>query len=484
MNDADIDIEILSINHDSDKGDILCYIYADNNLLDAVTLTEDLYEPAVTTLPSFPDQIIQIVAKDLVHGQPIGTIQFRLGLLLESQSAISLPMNSTIIECIPYEITKPFIQLKWYSKENMNKNTEISLEKNEENDMFKAMQSELEVEKWKNKGLKQMREEMTSSEMARISAMQKLQSIVDEYEKEISLLKKQMGYNPYDQILKQEKQIEEEYINALTEWKNKEKEYIENIALLEEEKYNQDTEISKLKSEGKLAKLELESLKSILAVEKIKNDYNTQEELLITIKALEDEIEEKQRELEINKKITDEALQQLSYFQVHNTFLRSHIESIEDKMQDMVKEKAPDIGKLVEHYLEGMSIPVKAVQVTENIFRIDNETIHLFIEKDELMAQQGEKKMTFVEWAQNLKSKNNHKRSKSEDTMAIGKETCNSLEACLDIVPEAEAEIEEEPQKRTTTPVRAPVYNKVIKRSPSGKIARNYSPILSKKKGK
>ena len=112
MNDADIDIEILSINHDSDKGDILCYIYADNNLLDAVTLTEDLYEPAVTTLPSFPDQIIQIVAKDLVHGQPIGTIQFRLGLLLESQSAISLPMNSTIIECIPYEITKPFIQLK------------------------------------------------------------------------------------------------------------------------------------------------------------------------------------------------------------------------------------------------------------------------------------------------------------------------------------------------------------------------------------
>ena len=29
----------------------------------------------------------------------------------------------------------------------MNKNTEISLEKNEENDMFKAMQSELEVEK-------------------------------------------------------------------------------------------------------------------------------------------------------------------------------------------------------------------------------------------------------------------------------------------------------------------------------------------------
>ena len=112
MSDIEIDIEILSITRDGAKGDILCYIYTDNNLLDAVTLTEDLYEPAITNLPSSPDQIIQIIAKDLLNGQSIGTIQFRLGLLLESQDAISLPMNSELIEYIPNELAKPFISFK------------------------------------------------------------------------------------------------------------------------------------------------------------------------------------------------------------------------------------------------------------------------------------------------------------------------------------------------------------------------------------
>ena len=37
MSDIEIDIEILSITRDGAKGDILCYIYTDNNLLDAVT---------------------------------------------------------------------------------------------------------------------------------------------------------------------------------------------------------------------------------------------------------------------------------------------------------------------------------------------------------------------------------------------------------------------------------------------------------------
>ena len=54
----------------------------------------------------------------------------------------------------------------------------------------------------------------------------------------------------------------------------------------------------------------------------------------------------------------------------------------------------------------------------------------------------------------------------------------------LDVVPEVENDYEEEPPKKITTPVKSIVYNKGIKKSPSGKIIRNYSPILSKKKGK
>ncbi|OMJ88365.1 hypothetical protein SteCoe_9681 [Stentor coeruleus] len=484
MNDKEIDVEILSIVHNSTKGDILCYIYADNNLLDAVTLTEDVYEPAITTLPSYPDQVIQIIAKDLLRSQPIGTVQFNLGLLLESSEPVILPMNSTLIEFIPVEISKPYIQLKWYSKDIVPKHSENFLDKTEDNDVYKAMQSELEIEKWKNKGLKQLREEMNMSEMARVTAVQKLQTVVEEYEKEISSLKKQIGFNPYEQILTQQKQVEEEFFSAVNEWKNKEKEYIENITLLEEEKYQQDLEISKLKAENHLSKLELETTKNLLKVEKLKKEQTTQEELALKIKVLEENIEEKQRELEINKKITNEALEQLSHFQVHNTFLRSHIEAIEEKLQEFIKESPPDIARLVQHHLDALDMPVKSTQVTENIFKIENETLHLYFDKNELMAQQGGKTTTFIDWVQKFKWKNKatHKRSKSEDAKVPQKELSTPIEAKLDIVPEVEIEHEEEPQKKSTTPVKTAPSIKILKKSPSGKIIRNYSPILSKKK--
>lgn len=483
MIESEIDVEILTIIHDSEKGDILCYIYSDNNLLDAVTLTEDLYEPAVTTLQSGPDQVIQIVAKDLLRSQPIGTIQFRLGLLLASPDFITLPMNTPMIEKVPREISKPYIQLKWYPKsQKIEKNSEFQ----EENNAFKSMQSELEVEKWKNRGLKQLREEVNASEMARVMAMQKLQGIVQEYELEITSLKKQIGFNPYDQLVRQQRQVEEEYIQSVSDWNLKEKEYIESISQLEEEKHCQDIEISRLKSEGMLVKLELETCKNMLKIEKIKKDNNSQDELESKIKLLEDEIEEKQRELEINKKITSEALDQLSHFQMHNTFLRGHIEAIEDQMQGFLNEPAPDIGKIVQDHLEALAIPGKFYQITENIFKINNETLHLFFDKGELMAQHGGKTIPFEKWLENSQAKNEsmHKRSKSEDPKICNKEFSNGIEVTLDVVPEEADDHEEEPRKKPVTPVKFAAGNKAIRKSPSGKLIRSYSPILHKKKSK
>jgi hypothetical protein len=482
MTDKEIDVEILSISHDNSKGDILCYIYADNNLLDAVTLTEDLYEPAVTTLQSVSDQVIQIVAKDLLRSQPIGTVQFRLGLLLESKNTMTLPMSTNLVDSIPDEVTKPYINLKWYPKDSSSKN-QLFYEPSDNNEVLKSMQNELEIEKWKNSGLKQLREEINSSEIARLTAMHKLQGIVDDYEKEIQVLKKQIGLSTYEQVVLQQKQAEEEYLKIVNEWKNKEKDYIENISMLEEEKLNKDIEISKLKAEGQLIKLELEACKNVLKLEKIKKDQNSEEELLLKIKILEDEIEEKQRELEINKKITNEALEQLSHFQVHNTFLRSHIESIEHKMQNLTQETSEEISQLVQYHLEAMSIPIKAIQVTENIFKIGNETIHLFFDKNELMVQQGGKTLLFVDWLQRNQWKTfaNHKRSKSEENKNPCKETNGSLDPCLDTVLEVENEHEDEPAKKNYTPVKNSAAVKV-KKSPSGKIIRSYSPILSKKK--
>jgi hypothetical protein len=484
MSENEIDVEILSIVHDSVKGDVLCYIYSDCNLIDAVTLTEDLYEPAVTTIPSCPEQTIQIIAKDLLRSQQIGTVTFSLGLLLSHTEPINLPMNLATIESLPTEVQKPFIRIQWFSKDQMKTPKDLQVDLKPDSEALKAVQSELEIEKWKNKGLKQLREEMNSSEMARVSAMQKLQSVVEEYEQEINLLKKQIGYNPYEQMITQQKQFEKEFYTAINEWKTKEKSYIDNISILEEEKYSQDLEISKLRAEGQITQLELETCKNLLKVEKIKKEQATQEELQLKIKMLEEEIEEKQKELEINKKITNEALEQLSHFQVHNTFLRSHIEAIEEKLQEFLKESPPDIEKLVQHHLRSLDLDLSIVQVTENIFKIDNETLHLFFEKTELMVQQAGKTNTFVSWLDKFNWKNNcHKRSKSEDVKINTKEIQGSPEAALDVVLEEEVEHDEEPLKKQKTPVK-PQNGKTLKKSPSGKILRNYSPILSKKKGK
>lgn len=484
MSENEIDVEILSIVHDSTKGDILCYIYSDNNLIDAVTITEDLYEPAVTTISSAPDQTIQIIAKDLLRSQQIGIVSFPLSLLLTQNIPISLPMNSSFIETLPSDPQKPFIRIQWFNKDISNRSKEPIFDNKNENEALKSAQAELEIEKWKNKGLKQLREEMNSSELARVSAMQKLQSIVEEYELEINLLKKQLGYNPYEQIANQQKIFEEEFFCAINEWKSKEKNYIDSIAVLEEEKYSQDLEISKLRAEGQTAKVELETCKNLLKIEKIKKEGSSQDELLIKIKLLEDEIEEKQRELEINKKITNEALEQLSNFQVHNTFLRSHIEVIEEKLQDYLKDSPPDIEKLIHHHLQALGISLTVQKVTENIYKIENETLHLFFERAELMVQQGGKTSSFVEWVQKYEWKNSlsHKRSKSEDVKVQSKESCTHNEAILDIVPEESLEQEEEPTKRQKTPNKQQAPSKNIKKSPSNKILRNYSPILSKKK--
>ena len=132
-----------------------------------------------------------------------------------------------------------------------------------------------------------------------------------------------------------------------------------------------------------------------------------------------------------------------------------------------------------------MNLNLSVIQVTENIFKVENETLHLFFDRTELMAQQGGKTSTFFNWLQKFdwKNTNLHKRSKSEDTIIHIKEAQNNPETKLDIVLEEDFEQEEEPLKKQKTPIKAQA-SKTLKKSPSGKILRNYSPILSKKKAK
>ena len=143
----DLKLEILEICDKNFNGDAILYIYSDKNLLDAVTLKNNLKKPAVTSISSSPSQSIIIIAKDLENGQPLGTISFQLSLLLTSSTPIKLLLNYDGIQTISSEYETGYI-LIFCSETIEDDHTLQQLRENSrENDIYRAMKSELEIEK-------------------------------------------------------------------------------------------------------------------------------------------------------------------------------------------------------------------------------------------------------------------------------------------------------------------------------------------------
>jgi hypothetical protein len=449
-------LSILEINHDSFKGDAILYIYIENELKDAVTLTTESKKPPTVFLEFSSDSSIQITSKDLNNGVYLGSLSFRASLLLENSESIILPLNSSTQITSLEPAVLPWIKLSMAANEKSLKSPK-NRENIRENDIFRAIQSELDLEKWKNTGLKQIREEMNSSELARVSVMQQLCKTVEKYEREISELRNSIGQktliarNSHETL----KTMEEVLKASQTSWLAKQVFYEDRMKSLKCENLTRRQEILEIREKNLKMK---ENLK------KIQENQETSEnnrELIEKKELLEFTLKNLKLELELNKSNLHEAVDQIINFQNNNTKLRAYIENLEEKTEKLVKEQNFDILSLVNTHLDALSIQADVSQVTKNIFKIDNDSLYLFLSNGELMTKVGTETVTFVEWLQ----KNKWLCEEEQATFEKPKR--------LDTVPEEEGEDEV---------LASPVFEKKrnVKKSP-GKVVKEYSPILRKK---
>ena len=115
--------------------------------------------------------------------------------------------------------------------------------------------------------------------------------------------------------------------------------------------------------------------------------------------------------------------------------------------------------------MEMLSISAEEVKITENIYKIDNESLHLFIKNGELMTQQNSKELTFVEWLQ----KNKWKSVLGEDTEYL----CEKSKK-LDTVPEED----EDDEPISLTPAKN--QKRIARQSPPIKPKNDFSPAKKK----
>ena len=329
------------------------------------------------------------------------------------------------------------------------------------------MKSELDIEKWKNTGLRQIREEMNASELARVSVMRKICSTADKYEKEISELKLQVRNQEFklNPQIDKKNLIEKEYTNQRLVFELREREYLETMNKLKEERNSQQQEFSRVKAETSLMYLELESYQNIIKHERSKKILNEDLELAEKIELLHHSLRQKNSELEDVKHNRKEAFEQIHSFQAHNTELRAYIQSLEEKAEGVLTNSYLDIQSLVNNHMEMLSISAEVVKITENIYKIDNESLHLFIKNGELMTQQNSKELTFVEWLQ----KNKWKSVPGEDTEFL----CEKSKK-LDTVPEED----EDDEPISLTPAKN--QKRIARQSPPIKPKKDFSPVLRK----
>lgn len=455
---GDIELEVLEIRCGFCIGDIILYLYSDSNLCDALTLKPNQPSSTITRISAIPYQIIQIMAKDLENSAHIGTVSFELSVLLDSPGPLPLFFDNS-------QGKKDFLLLTCNSSQKKDSDLQSFRINVRENDICKAMKSEIDLEKWKNNGIKQIREEMNVSELARVSVMKKICENVEKYEKEIKELKEKIrGGGFKSQILAEKTELIGKELEIHRESiKAREKAYLARIAGLQTEKTQRSLEILRIKEENSLTSSEFFDF-SNKTPEKSRENFEQMEK----IDLLQGFLQQKISESSSLTQNLQETFMQIEQFHIQNTELRSYIQSIESKIEKNLSSNQ-NITDLITSHLEMLSINADVIKITENIYKIDNESLHLFIQNNELMTQQGTQNITFIEWLQK-----NKWRAADEEP-----EFVNEKHKKLDTVPEEEEEEVEEEEPVIKTPVKK--NGKVPRKSPPIKSKKDFSPILKKK---
>lgn len=212
------------------------------------------------------------------------------------------------------------------SKEPLN-NTTISSDSSFQMESF-HLENSLQM----TFNLQGLRRNIIKSENNRIYSLQKLYKYSGKYQDQVYELKKTIKNYPLDyEYYKKEalKEGEEDLIDKEAKYKAQVLEVLE----LQEQKYNNNLTISKLKGEGNKLRAEICAIKKALEVEKLrdcaKNDYELQDD----IKIIENDIQKAHEQIEMTDKMGQEMMEQIKKLHRHNKFLRHNIDIVEDSSE-------------------------------------------------------------------------------------------------------------------------------------------------------
>eukprot|EP00361_Fabrea_salina_P007213 CAMPEP_0202436108 /NCGR_PEP_ID=MMETSP1345-20130828/23090_1 /ASSEMBLY_ACC=CAM_ASM_000843 /TAXON_ID=342563 /ORGANISM="Fabrea Fabrea salina" /LENGTH=262 /DNA_ID=CAMNT_0049049373 /DNA_START=299 /DNA_END=1084 /DNA_ORIENTATION=- len=208
------------------------------------------------------------------------------------------------------------------------------------------------------------------------------------------------------------------YAQELESWKSRETQLIQQLKQTEDEKSKLHSEISNLKNKVTVLESQNKYNESELKLQKLKNAQEDQEYLKTKIHDLENELSNLKFSYEEQTKLTREAMKQLDYAHEFNNELQAECGLLESKLKEWVGDyseeivvREPSIEELLDNVTRSMTLPPQIEKVTDNIYRINKETVHLFVKNGMLYIEQGKKVLLFNEWA---KEGSKHTRSKSE----------------------------------------------------------------------
>lgn len=289
-----VDIEITLIK---DLPDVLCYLYLDGSLLDAISASN---EAMITSIPSTAKTVF-MVAKDSLTSE----------IIFKEEIFIDDLLTKTLI--IPEE--NPLIIL--HTRQNAESPSKLQ-PVSEPRNTLKSLAFVEEYQQKEQSFLQDLLEKTEKREKSLAKEIKFLYSSYLEFVKNTKL--RRHPHNANDCL----QEVEE-----LCNGKNTK----ENVFLVQKDEVNQDiykqnVEIAKLKADNNLLNIELESFKNELRLQKYKNEMNSVNELLNKKSMLLSVLDEKSKELTRKHVLALEMQNELRLLQDSHRSLQSYLYSM------------------------------------------------------------------------------------------------------------------------------------------------------------
>ena len=485
-------LTISGISSEYSEKDLAFYLYIQNTLLDVYTEIEpndiEWFKYLEGTLKI---SVVDLVVEENSPGEAFIQMHQLKDRWENNSSTAQLQLHKN------NQLQNTWIEVKYEFVESNSQPSEIETLK----DNLSSAKRNLDFEKKRSENNTKLQEQLNVCELSRVSLLSKIEKLKVHYDsrikelcdiieklredlaesqtlKETDLVQKEKAKR--QAIMTQHNKLANTYAQELESWKSRETQLIQQLKQTEDEKSKLHSEISNLKNKVTVLESENKYNESELKLQKLKNTQEDQEYLKTKIQDLETELSNLKFSYEEQTKLTHEAMKQLDYAHEFNNELQAECGLLESKLEEWVGDyseeivvREPSIEELLDNVTRSMTLPPQIEKVTDNIYRINKETVHLFVKNGMLYIEQGKKILLFNEW---VKEGSKHTRSKSETLT----EMSTVSEYSNDLYPVPEEEEYYQPPPKSTPRTGSVVAS--LCRTPPRLSLKSFRPILNRRK--